>query len=86
MNDNLNPYKPEIVTVEDTWFETQGDRAIKTLKVVFDDEEKGKLGTSSRAVCHDWRGCRRKHDSSPVRPRRYLRFSVMRAGKDTGPA
>ena len=31
MNDNLNPYKPEIVTVKDTWFETQGDRAIKTL-------------------------------------------------------
>jgi NAD(P)H-flavin reductase len=87
MNDNLNPYKPEIVTVEDTWFETQGDRAIKTLKVVFDDEEIreswehrpgqcamiGLLGVGESMI---------SISCSPTEGK-FLRFSVMRAGKVT---
>ena len=39
MKNNANPYIPHIATVEEAWHETYGDRCIKTLKVVFDDEK-----------------------------------------------
>ncbi len=34
-----NPYIPHTATVEETWYETGGERSIKTFKVVFDDEK-----------------------------------------------
>ena len=37
MMDESNPYLPYIVNIEDAWYETPGDRAIKTFKVNFAD-------------------------------------------------
>ncbi|MGI6308839.1 MAG: FAD/NAD(P)-binding protein [Dethiobacteria bacterium] len=87
MKENANPYKPEIVTIEDTWQETYGDRAIKTFKVVLDDEEArenwshrpgqcamiGVLGVGESMI---------SISCSPTEGK-FLRFSVMRAGKVT---
>lgn len=87
MIENANPYKPQIATVEDTWFETYGDRAIKTFKVVLDDKEQreswehlpgqcamiGVLGIGESMI---------SISSSPTEGD-FLRFSVMRMGKVT---
>ena len=87
MKENANPYKPEIVTIEDTWQETYGERAIKTFKVVLDDDEVrenwehrpgqcamiGILGVGESMI---------SISSSPTEGK-FLRFSVMRAGKVT---
>jgi NAD(P)H-flavin reductase len=84
---NCHPYKPNIATVQDTWYETYGDRCIKTFKVVFDDEEVrdnwthlpgqcamiGVLGTGESMI---------SISCSPTEGK-FLRFSVMRAGKVT---
>ncbi|MBS4023955.1 MAG: FAD/NAD(P)-binding protein [Dethiobacter sp.] len=84
---NTNPYKPYIATVEDTWFETLGDRCIKTFKVVLDDEELrynwshlpgqcaiiGVLGIGESMI---------SISCSPTEGK-FLRFSVMRTGKVT---
>ncbi|MBS3899232.1 MAG: FAD/NAD(P)-binding protein [Dethiobacter sp.] len=84
---NTHPYKPNIATVQDTWYETFGDRCIKTFKVVFDDEEVrdnwthlpgqcamiGILGTGESMI---------SISCSPTEGK-FLRFSVMRAGKVT---
>jgi len=82
-----NPYQPYIATIEDTWFETVGDRAVKTFKVTLDDEEArknwshrpgqcamvGRLGIGESMFCIS---------CSPTEGD-FLRFSVMRAGKNT---
>ena len=82
-----NPYKPNIATVEDTWYETYGDRCIKTFKVVFDDSEVrdnwshlpgqcamiGVLGVGESMI---------SISCSPTEGK-FLRFSVMRMGKVT---
>ncbi len=87
MKENGNPYKPYIATVEDTWYETYGDRSIKTLKVVFDDEKIreswehrpgqcamiGLLGVGESMI---------SISCSPTEGK-FLRFSVMRMGAVT---
>ncbi len=87
MKDINNPYKPHVATVEDTWYETYGERSIKTFKVVFDDEEVrqnwkhlpgqcamiGLLGVGESMI---------SISCSPTEGE-FLRFSVMRMGKVT---
>lgn len=87
MNENGNPYQPYIATVEDTWYETYGDRCIKTFKVVFDDDNVreswehrpgqcamiGVLGVGESMI---------SISCSPTEGK-FLRFSVMRMGKVT---
>ncbi|MBS3885567.1 MAG: FAD/NAD(P)-binding protein [Dethiobacter sp.] len=84
---NTHPYIPNFATVQDTWYETYGDRCIKTFKVGFDDEEVrdswthlpgqcamiGVLGTGESMI---------SISCSPTEGK-FLRFSVMRAGKVT---
>ncbi len=87
MMDESNPYLPYIVNIEDAWYETPGDRAIKTFKVNFADEKVwdtwshepgncamvGRLGIGESMFCIS---------SSPTEEG-YLRFSIMKAGKVT---
>lgn len=87
MINNGNPYIPHVATVEDTWYETYGDRCIKTFKVVFDDEAIrdswehrpgqcamiGILGVGESMI---------SISCSPTEGK-FLRFSVMRMGKVT---
>jgi NAD(P)H-flavin reductase len=82
-----NPYIPYTATVEETWYETGGDRCIKTFKVVFDDPAVrenwshkpgqcamiGVLGVGESMI---------SISSSPTEGD-FLRFSVMRMGKVT---
>ena len=82
-----NPYQPYIATIEDTWFETLGDRAVKTFIVTLDDEEArknwshkpgqcamvGQLGVGESMFCIS---------CSPTEGN-FLRFSVMRVGINT---
>lgn len=82
-----NPFVPYIATLEDTWFETVGDRCVKTFKVTLDDEQArkswshqpgqcamvGLLGVGESMFCIS---------CSPSEGK-FLRFSVMRAGKVT---
>jgi len=87
MMDESNPYLPYIVNIEDAWYETPGDRAIKTFKVNFADPKVwdtwshepgncamvGRLGIGESMFCIS---------SSPTEEG-YLRFSIMKAGKVT---
>ena len=87
MMDESNPYLPYIVNIEEAWYETPGDRAIKTFKVNFTDEKVwdtwshspgncamvGRLGIGESMVCIS---------SSPTEEG-YLRFSIMKMGKVT---
>lgn len=87
MMDESNPYLPYEVKIEETWFETPGERAIKTFKVNFTDEKVwdswshkpgqcamvGKLGIGESMFCIS---------SSPTEEG-YLRFSIMKMGKVT---
>ncbi len=82
-----NPYIPYMATVQDTWYETGGDRCIKTFKVILDDQKIrdkwkhlpgqcamiGVLGTGESMI---------SISSSPTEGE-FLRFSVMRMGKVT---
>ena len=82
-----NPYILYTATVEETWYETGGDRCIKTFKVVFDDPAVrenwshkpgqcamiGVLGVGESMI---------SISSSPTEGD-FLRFSVMRMGKVT---
>ena len=82
-----NPYIPHTATVEDTWYETGGDRCIKTFKVVFDDKKVrdqwshlpgqcamiGVLGVGESMI---------SISCSPTEGQ-FLRFSVMKMGKVT---
>ena len=84
---NENPYQPYIATIEDTWFETAGDRAVKTFIVTLDDEDArknwshkpgqcamvGRLGVGESMFCIS---------CSPTEGS-FLRFSVMCVGKNT---
>jgi NAD(P)H-flavin reductase len=85
---NANPYLPYTATIEETWFETGGDRPIKTFRVTLDDPAAregwshrpgqcamvGLLGVGESMFCIS---------CSPTEGN-FLRFSVMRAGKVTG--
>jgi sulfhydrogenase subunit gamma (sulfur reductase) len=87
MCNDANPYIPYTATVEETWFETQGDRCVKTFKVTLDDAAAregwshepgqcamvGLLGVGESMFCIS---------CSPTEGD-FLRFSVMRAGKVT---
>lgn len=87
MKDLGNPYKPHIATVEDTWFETYGDRCIKTFKVVFDDEEIKQSWQHQPGQCAmiGLLGVGESMISISCSPTegQFLRFSVMRVGKVT---
>ncbi len=87
MKNDGNPYVPYAATVEDAWYETYGERSIKTFRVVFDDKEVrenwehfpgqcaiiGILGVGESMI---------SISSSPTEGD-FLRFSVMRMGKVT---
>jgi len=87
MCNNANPYVPFTATIEDTWFETVGDRCVKTFKVTLDDAAAraswshrpgqcamvGLLGVGESMFCIS---------CSPTEGD-FLRFSVMRMGKVT---
>ena len=87
MSDRGNPYKPNIATVQETWFETYGDRCIKTLKVVFDDEEvrEGWSHLPGQCAMIGILGVGESMISISCSPTegKFLRFSIMRAGKVT---
>ncbi len=82
-----NPYIPYRVDILDTWYETPGDRCIKTFKVAFSDSKVwdewkhrpgqcamvGLPGVGESMFCVS---------SSPTEEG-YLRFSIMRVGKVT---
>ena len=83
-----NPYQPFVATIEDTWYETAiSPRAVKTFKVTLDDPEArknwkhmpgqcamvGQLGVGESMFCIS---------CSPTEGD-FLRFSIMRAGKNT---
>ena len=82
-----NPYIPYTATVEETWFETGGERSIKTFEVVLDDETVrenwshrpgqcamiGVLGVGESMI---------SISCSPTEGQ-FLRFSVMLMGKVT---
>ena len=71
--ENGNPYKPEIATVEDTWYETYGERSIKTFKVVLDDEKARRTGALT--MCHDrFAGSGGEHDLFLVPLRKVISF------------
>ncbi len=87
MCNNANPYVPYVATIEDTWFETEGDRCVKTFKVTLDEAAArdswshqpgqcamvGLLGIGESMFCIS---------CSPTEGD-FLRFSIMRAGKNT---
>jgi sulfhydrogenase subunit gamma (sulfur reductase) len=87
MMDESNPYLPYTVNIEEAWYETPGERAIKTFKVNFADKKVwdnwshepgncamvGRLGVGESMFCIS---------SSPTEEG-YLRFSIMKAGKVT---
>ncbi len=87
MKTNENPYIPYYATLEDTWFETGGERAIKTFKVVFDDEEVRKNWSHSPGQCAmiGVLGVGESMISISCSPTEgeFLRFSVMKMGKVT---
>jgi len=87
MKTNENPYIPHHATVEDTWFETGGERAIKTFKVVFDDEKVRKNWSHQPGQCAmiGVLGVGESMISISCSPTEgeFLRFSVMRMGKVT---
>ncbi len=82
-----NPYIPYNATVEDTWYETGGERAIKTFKVVFDDENIRKSWEHFPGQCAmiGVLGVGESMISISCSPTEgeFLRFSVMRMGKVT---
>ena len=87
MKNHNNPYIPYTATVEESWYETGGERCIKTFKVVLDDP----------AVRENWRhrpgqcamigllgvGESMISISSSPTEEGFLRFSVLKAGKVT---
>ncbi len=87
MKENGNPYKPHLATVEDAWHETYGDRAIKTFKVVFDDQEvrEGWEHRPGQCAMIGLPGVGESMISISCSPTegQFLRFSVMRMGKVT---
>jgi len=87
MRENGNPYKPHVASIEDAWYETYGDRAIKTFKVVFDDEEikeswEHRPGQCAMIGLPGVGESMISISSSPTEGK-FLRFSVMRMGKVT---
>jgi len=87
MMDDTNPYLPYTVKILEAGYETPGDRCIKTFKVTFEDEKVwdtwshrpgqcamvGRLGVGESMFCIS---------SSPTEEG-YLRFSIMKTGKNT---
>jgi sulfhydrogenase subunit gamma (sulfur reductase) len=86
-SNNGNPYIPYRVNILDAWYEAPGDRCIKTFKVTFDDEKVwdtwshrpgqcamvGIPGIGESMFCIS---------SSPTE-KGFLRFSIMKTGKNT---
>lgn len=84
---NANPYVPYTATIEDAWYETVGERSVKTFIVNLDDREAqdnwshlpgqcamvGILGVGESMFCIS---------NSPTEGK-FLRFSVTRVGKNT---
>lgn len=87
MKNGTNPYIPYPATVEETWYETGGDRCIKTFKVVFDDEKVRKEWSHLPGQCAmiGVLGIGESMISISCSPTEgdFLRFSVMRMGKVT---
>ncbi len=87
MKTNENPYIPYNATVEDTWFETGGERAIKTFKVVLEDDEARQNWNHRPGQCAmiGVLGVGESMISISCSPTEgdFLRFSVMRMGKVT---
>ncbi|MDD5748202.1 MAG: FAD/NAD(P)-binding protein [Actinomycetota bacterium] len=87
MMDESNPYLPYTAKILETWYETPGERSIKTFKAAFEDEKVwdtwehkpgqcamvGRLGVGESMFCIS---------SSPTEEG-YLRFSIMKMGKVT---
>ena len=82
-----NPYIPYTATVEETWYETGGDRCIKTFKVVFDDPAVRENWSHKPGQCAmiGVLGVGESMISISCSPTEgdFLRFSVMRMGKVT---
>jgi len=82
-----NPYIPYRVNIIDAWFETPGDRCIKTFKVTFADDKVRETWSHRPGQCAmvgipgvgESMFC---ISSSPTE-KEYLRFSIMRVGKVT---
>ncbi len=87
MKNKSNPYIPYPATIEETWYETGGDRCIKTFKVVFDDDEVRKEWSHLPGQCAmiGVLGIGESMISISCSPTEgeFLRFSVMRMGKVT---
>jgi sulfhydrogenase subunit gamma (sulfur reductase) len=87
MKTNENPYIPFTATVEETWYETGGERCIKTFKVVLDDEEVRESWSHRPGQCAmiGVLGVGESMISISCSPTEgsFLRFSVMRMGKVT---
>ncbi|HED23960.1 MAG TPA: heterodisulfide reductase subunit F, partial [Firmicutes bacterium] len=88
MKTSDNPYIPYLATIEDAWYETGGERCIKTFKVVIDDEEFRKNWSHLPGQCAmiGVLGAGESMISISASPTegQFLRFSVMRMGKVTG--
>lgn len=86
-SNNGNPYIPYRVNILDAWYEAPGDRCIKTFKVAFDDEKIWDTWSHSPGQCAmvgtpgigESMFC---ISSSPTE-KGYLRFSIMKTGKNT---
>ena len=82
-----NPYIPYLATVEDTWYETGGERCIKTFKVVLDNEEVRSSWNHRPGQCAmiGVLGVGESMISISCSPTEgdFLRLSVMRMGKVT---
>jgi NAD(P)H-flavin reductase len=82
-----NPYIPYFAKIEDSWYETGGDRCIKTFKVVFDDPAVRDSWSHKPGQCA-MIGVLGEGESmisiscSPTEGK-FLRFSVMKMGKVT---
>ncbi|MEW5759405.1 MAG: FAD/NAD(P)-binding protein [Candidatus Thermoplasmatota archaeon] len=84
---NSNPYIPNLVRIEEIIDEVKGERAIKTFKVVFIDEELRKSFNYKPGQCamlslFGQGECFFAISSTPTRAG-YLEFSIMKLGKVT---
>ena len=82
-----NPYIPYLVNIDEAWYEAPGDRAIKTFKVSFDDPKVWDIWSHKPGQCAmvGIPGVGESFfcvSSSPTE-KDYLRFSIMKAGKNT---
>jgi len=84
---NKNPYQPWLATIDDTREEVAGERAIKTFKLVFQDEDAKKNFTFLPGQCtmislFGKGECFFAISSSPTQ-KDFIEVSVMKLGKVT---